>query len=165
MNNGYVRIYCGEGKGKSNAAFGRAIDCASEGKTVFIIQFMKGKYMGDKDYLKRFEPELKVFRFEKGTDYYENLSDTEKKEESKNMINGIHFAHKVLAVGECDVLVLDEVLGLVDLGIIDVQEVIRLIQMKGEDTEMILTGRHLDDELASYADYISQINILKDEIL
>ena len=64
------------------------------------------------DYLRRLEPEVKVFRFEKMDRYYEDLSEDEQREENINILNGVNFAKKVLTIGECDVLILDEILGL-----------------------------------------------------
>ena len=62
MATGSVQVYYGAGRGKSPAAFGRALRAASEGKTVFIIQFFKGKTDDVVEYLKRLEPEIKIFR-------------------------------------------------------------------------------------------------------
>lgn len=164
LEKGYVKIYCGDGKGKSTASLGRALVCASEGKNVFVVQFLKGRLTGELDFFNQLEPELKIFRFEKEEGYYENLSEQEKKEENQNIINGLNFVRKVLTIGECDVLVLDEILGLVDLEIISVEDIIKLIEMKDDTVELILTGRNLPEKVAAYADYISEINILKDEI-
>ena len=161
MKKGLINIYYGEGKGKSTASLGRALVSASEGKEVFIIQFLKGRLPGNLAYLERLEPEVKVFRFEKFLKYYEELTDEEKKEEINNILNGVHFAKKVLTIGECDLLILDEILGLVDLGIITVQEVVQLIKAKPEDMELIMTGRILPEELKEVADYISCIGIVK----
>ena len=158
---GLVKIYFGEGKGKSTSSMGRALVCAGEEKEVFVIQFLKGKMTGSLDYLKRLEPEIKVFRFEREEAFYEDLSDEEKQEEKVNILNGYNFAKKVLSIGECDVLILDEILGLVDLGIITCEDVIRLIDMKDESVELIMTGRHLPEELIPYADYISRLDIVK----
>ena len=128
------------------------------------MQFLKGRLTGELDFFNQLEPELKIFRFEKEEGYYENLSEQEKKEENQNIINGLNFVRKVLTIGECDVLVLDEILGLVDLEIISVEDIIKLIEMKDDTVELILTGRNLPEKVAAYADYISEINILKDEI-
>lgn len=161
VEKGLVKIYCGEGQGKSTSSLGRALVCASEGKEVFMIQFLKGRHTGTMDYLRRLEPEVKVFRFEKMDRYYEDLSEDEQREENINILNGVNFAKKVLTIGECDVLILDEILGLVDLGILKVSDVIHLIQAKPEEMELILTGRNLPEELVSETDYISKIGIVK----
>ena len=161
MEKGFVKIYCGEGKGKSTSSLGRALVCAGEGKEVFMIQFLKGRYTGTLDYLKRLEPEVKVFRFEKMSRFYEELSEDEQREEELNIRNGVNFARKVVSIGECDVLILDEFLGLVDLGIIAVEDVIQIIRHKPEEMELILTGRNLPEALVDEADYISKIGIVK----
>lgn len=161
MEKGFVKIYCGEGKGKSTSSLGRAPVCAGEGKEVFMIQFLKGRYTGTLDYLKRLEPEVKVFRFEKMSRFYEELSEDEQREEELNIRNGVNFARKVVSIGECDVLILDEFLGLVDLGIIAVEDVIQIIRHKPEEMELILTGRNLPEALVDEADYISKIGIVK----
>ena len=51
MEKGLVKIYFGEGKGKSTSSMGRALVCAGEEKEVFVIQFLKGKMTGSLDYL------------------------------------------------------------------------------------------------------------------
>lgn len=135
--------------------------CASEGREVFVVQFLKGRMDGNLEYLQRLEPEMKIFRFEKADGYFENLNEEEKKDEIQNILNGLNFVHKVLSIGECDVLVLDEVLGLVDLGIISVEDLIRLIERKSESVELIMTGRNLPDHLMDYADYVSRMEIIK----
>lgn len=163
LEKGYVNIYCGDGKGKSTSSLGRALVCASEGKKVIVVQFLKGKLTGNLEYLRQLEPELKIFRFEEIEGFYENLSAAQKQEENQNILNGINFVRKVLSIGECDVIVLDEILGLVDFGIIDVSEIIKLIEMKDDSVEMILTGRNLPEALKSYADYISRIDVIKCE--
>lgn len=154
MATGSVQVYYGEGRGKSPAALGRAIRSASEGKTVFIIQFLKGK---TDEFLKRLEPEIKVFRFEKSDEYFNELSQEEQLEEVKNIKNGINFAKKVLTTGECDLLILDEVLGLVDNRLISYEELENVICARSEETDLILTGWVLNDELKPYIDEIYHI--------
>ena len=65
MDKGTVHIYCGKGKGKTTAAIGQAIKAACEGRNVVIIEFLKAKEEDELGFLKRLEPEIKVFRFEK----------------------------------------------------------------------------------------------------
>lgn len=154
MATGSVQVYYGAGRGKSPAALGRAIRAASEGKTIFMIQFFKGKTDEVMEYLKKLEPEIKIFRFEKSAEYFDELSKEEQLEEVKNIKNGINFAKKVLTTGECDLVILDEVLGLVDHGLIEIEELENLVSAKMEDTDLILTGRVLPDALRPYVNEI-----------
>ena len=160
MNEGTIHIYTGDGRGKSPAALGRAVQAAAMGEQVVIIQFLKGKGLEDTEFVRRLEPGIKLFRFEKSDENYEELSEERKAEEIMNIRNGINFAKKVLTTGECDLLVLDEVLGLLDKDIIEVEDVKHLLEMRVE-TNIILTGITLNDEVCVLADEVSKIETLK----
>lgn len=158
MNQGMVYIYSGDGHGKTPAAWGEALQAASEGKSVIVIQFLKGKGLEDSPFLKRLEPEIKFFRFEKSDAEFATLSDTRKSEEIQNIKNGLHFARKVLTTGGCDLLILDEVLGLIDVGVITAKELGDLLSARQLETTVIMTGIQLSDEMCALADEISRID-------
>ena len=160
MANGLVHIYAGDGRGKSPAAIGRAVQAAAEGKKVIIIQFLKGRGLQDSNFLQRMEPEIKIFHFEKSDETYEELSDEQKAEECCNIKNGVNFAKKVLSTGTCDLLILDEMLGLVEKEIITEDEVKELLALRG-NTDVILTGAKLSDEVCFLADEVSKIETVK----
>ena len=65
MNGSKLQIYFGNGKGKTTAALGQAIKEASKGKTVIIVQFLKGKQPEAISFIQRLEPEIKLFRFQR----------------------------------------------------------------------------------------------------
>ena len=79
MEKGFIQVYSGEGHGKSAAALGRAIQMAGTGRDVVIINFLKGNQ--SEELLKRLEPEIKIFRFEKSEEEFAQLSDERKQEE------------------------------------------------------------------------------------
>ncbi len=155
MNEGIIQIYCGEGHGKSAAALGQAIHAASLGKNVIIIKFLKSQE--DSEFMARLEPEIKVFRFEKSEVNFEELTESEKQEEAQNIRNGLNFAKKVLTTGGCDMLILDEVLGLLDNHIIEADELRAILETKTENETIILTGIQLHDETCIVADEIYKI--------
>ncbi len=161
MASNHVQVYCGDGRGKSNAAIGLCIKYASVGKDVIIVQFLKGSNLDDFSCLKRLEPEIKLFRFETKEVYYSELSDDEKQEEASNIRNGLNYVKKVMVTGECDLLVVDEILGLVDNHIIEMQDVIRLLDSKDEDMEVILTGQNMPVELTPYVSDVFKITTIK----
>ena len=160
MAKGLVYIYAGDGRGKSPAALGRALQAAMEGANVVIIQFLKGSSAKNSDFLRRMEPEIKLFTFEKSDENYEDLSETKKQEENANIRNGINFARKVLATRECDLLIVDEVLRLTEKGIVPVEELKAILECR-EDTDIILTGVRLSDEICILADEVSKIDTVK----
>lgn len=163
MRQGAVHIYSGDGHGKSPAALGKAVMTAALGKSVVIIQFLKGKGLADTEFLYRLEPEIKIFRFEKSDVNFFELSEEKKTEEVINIRNGINFAKKVLATGECDLLILDEILGLIDNDIITVDDLKNLLGARDEETDVILTGISLNDEICMLADEVSKIETIKYE--
>ena len=161
MKQGQIYIYSGDGHGKSPAALGRAVMRAASGENVVIIQFLKGKGLAETEFLSRLEPEIKIFRFEKSDVNFEELSEEKKSEEIMNIKNGLNFARKVLTTGECDLLILDEVLGLIDNGILSVEDLTSLLQLRDEETDIIMTGISLNDEICMLADQVSRIETLK----
>jgi len=161
MERGQIKVFCGEGKGKTSAALGQAIFEAGSGKSVIIIQFLKGKAGERIDFVKRLEPEIKVFSFEKSDTDYQSLTPEEQKEEVMNIRNGMNFARKVLTTDGCDILILDEVLEVVDKVIVTQEELLALIEAKDEGTDLVLTGIHMCDSLYSYADDVFRIDTLK----
>ena len=160
MAKGLIYIYAGDGRGKSPAAIGRAVQAAAEGKSVMIIQFLKGKGLGESDFVRRMEPEIRLFHFEKSGENFEQLSEEKKQEEIGNIRNGLNFAKKVLATGGCDLLILDEVLGLVERNIVTVEDVKAMLESR-EETSVILTGIKLRDEICVLADEVSKIETVR----
>ena len=164
MGKRIVQVFYGPGKGKTSAAVGQCIRAASLGQSVIIIQFLKGKDAEEFNFLERLEPDIKLFRFEKSEESYDLLLPSQQKEEKQNILNGFNFAKKVIDTGECDVLVPDEVLGLLDIGLIEVSDIIKLIELRDDYTRLVLTGRNLPEELREYVNIISKLDLEKDDM-
>ena len=154
---GKVIIFMGEGSGKSAAALGIALRRASRGQRVVMIQFLKARDLAENEFIKRLEPEIKIFSFERSQIDYRDRSEEEKKESAINIRNGLGFARKVLTTGECDLLILDEALEVVNKGIIDVEDLRTLVEMRDE-TNVIITGSGMNVEVCAFADEISEID-------
>lgn len=160
MDKGIIRIYYGEGQGKTSAALGNAIRKASNGQSAYVVQFMKGQL--DTEYLTRLEPEVKVFRFERCSEGFDALDEAEKQEQKQNIQNGLNFAKKALVTGQCDMLVLDEVLGLVKEGMATEDQILEVLQAKSLYTDVILTGRDSLPRVFDMADNI--LNIVPEKV-
>lgn len=152
MDKGRVVAYCGDGIGKTSAALGNGIKAAGEGKQVYVIQFMKGQLSND--FLEKLEPEIKIFRFEQSVGSFDEMTSSEREEERKNYSNALNFAKKSLATGECDILVLDEILGVIEEKMVSEEEVLEVIRSKSLFTDVILTGINITKEIKDACDTV-----------
>ena len=157
MSTGRLEVICGkDSAGKTAMALGRALQALTEQKTVIVIQFLKGsEKIGNLEGLKRMEPELKVFRFEKSDRYF-----AEKKDEQINIRNGLNYAKKVLTTEECDLLVLDEALGLVDQTLVTEEELEGLLKCR-DQVQVIVTGKVLPEGIRRIADKVEEVDCCK----
>lgn len=162
MSTGKIQVYYGAGRGKTSAALGYAIHEASKGESVIVIQFLKRKDEDEISFLGRLEPEIRLFRFQKSEKYYNELPDEGQLEEQMNMKNGINYARKVLQTGECNILILDEVLGLLNEQIVSEEEIVQLMELKSDDMDLIMTGQIISDGIITYADEVYEICIKKE---
>lgn len=161
MRMGLIQVYCGQGKGKTTAAIGQGIRAVGSGFKVIMIQFLKGGKTGEMDTLSRLEPDFKLFRFEKKRDFYPLLSEEEKEEVVMEIRNALNFVEKVFETKECDLLILDEILGVVKNNIISDTELLEMLLNKPDEMELVITGRILPDSIKHKVDYISNIQQVK----
>jgi cob(I)alamin adenosyltransferase len=162
MEKEMAEVYCGNGRGKTTLAIGQALRASSQGKSVIIIQFLKGNERRELDFLEELDQlDIKIFRFEKMETCYDQLNEEEQAEEKRNILNGLNFARKVIATQECDFLVLDEILGLLDKHIATVDMVTELLKQKDESMHIILTGNRVDQGLLDYVDRVTTITTLE----
>lgn len=157
VNEGTTQVYYGEGHGKSAAAIGTAIRFASQGKEVVMIQFLKGKDENEENFMQRLESEIKSFRFAKCMECFDELSEEKRQEEIMNLRNGFQYGKKVITTGACQLVILDEILGVIDEGVITEEEFLEMISNKPEDLTVICTGRVLKPGIKQAFDVIYNI--------
>jgi cob(I)alamin adenosyltransferase len=156
---GKIWIFYGNGQGKSAAGLGAAINAAANGAEAVVIQFLKGQY--NEDFVKRFEPELKIFRTARREKRFTELDENEKGEEIINIRNGLSLARKFLTTDSCDILVMDEVTGLINEGLITEEELEEILVKKAEHQTIILTGTILPEKMVPMCDNI--INVRREK--
>ena len=158
MERELTEVYCGNARGKTTLAIGQSLKASIQGKSVIIIQFLKGKERSALDFLEDLDNlDLKIFRFEKKDNYYVELSEQEKEDERRNILNGLNFARKVIATCECDFLVLDEILGLVDYGIASSEAIAEILKLKDASMHIVMTGNVFPEDLKEYVDSVTML--------
>ena len=159
MKESMIQVICGPGRGKTTSAIGRGLTALTKGKCVYMVQFLKGALDADNmEIIQRLEPEFKLFRFEKSPVVFDQLSEEEKEEARINIRNGLNFSKKVLVTGECDILILDEILGILDEGILTLEELCALIgQARQSEAELIMTGTVYPAALDEWVDEVTKL--------
>ena len=149
-----LHIIFGDGYGKTACAMGLAVKAAAAGETVSIIQFLKGKG-ADYSILSQYD-EINFFTFENSEKTYEDMTPDERGEHRAKVQNNFQYARKVIETGSADIVILDEVLGLRDYNILDMESLISLVDINS-NVKLILTGRNCPEELKSRASMLSHI--------
>ena len=151
---GLVQIFTGNGKGKTTAALGTILRAAGHGKKVFIVFFMKGDYAyGEFNALLNLpNVEIRKSGFREFTDPL-NI----KPEEQQEAQSALAAAREAAISGKYDLVVLDEVNVALEYKLIELADVIKLIDDKPPNVELILTGRYADNELIEKADLVTEM--------
>lgn len=161
LKNGYVQVYTGNGKGKTTAAVGLAVRAAGNGYNVFMVQFLKGGKTGEIESAKKLAPYFNIFRFEKKRGFFWTLNEEEKIELKEEIQKGYEFCMETLKEGKCDILIMDEVMGALNNGLISEEQLIELIDNKPVNIELILTGRDVPKTIIDKANLVTEMKDIK----
>jgi len=123
------------------------------GLRVYISVFMKGDYpYGEWESLSQL-PNIRVDKFGfRGFTDRANIKP-EEKEQAKQALAA---AREAMLSGSYDLVVLDEVNVAVAWKLIELDGVVKLIDDKPLNVELILTGRYADKELVKLADLVTE---------
>lgn len=186
---GLVHVYTGDGKGKTTASLGLALRAIGQGFKVYIIQFLKGgAYTGELisvnnflptsdivQYGKRCIKELKQYKllgYDTGVKYFDYIREDiecgncrecflNDEEQRKLAVNAFRHAKEILANGEYDLVILDEINNAVHFNFINADEVIELIKNKTPHVELVLTGRNANQKIMEAADLVTEMKKIK----
>jgi len=157
---GYVQVYTGNGKGKTTAALGLALRAAGWGYRTYIAQFMKKGGYGEIKIIRRQLKEwITIEQF--GLPGFHHQGETLRSGEREMAVKGLQAAEKALLSGDYRLVVLDEVNTLLHFQIVSPQEVLRLLDIRPEPVELILTGRYAPETILDRADLITEMRELR----
>ena len=157
MNQGYVQVYTGGGKGKTTAAIGLAIRAAGAGFKVYMAQFLKNGDYSEIKALERFADLITVEQFGLGR-FVKGQPEPEDIEAARN---GLETIKKILSSGKHQMVILDEANVAAVCGLISVDDLVAVIEQKPADVELILTGRGAVSQVIERADLVSEVKAVK----
>ncbi len=160
---GYIQVYTGDGKGKTTASLGLAMRALGRCWKVLIIMFTKGgDNYGELNSFRNLSPEIaqNLTIVQAGLDRIV-YSDNKTEHDFKEIKKGWELAKKAILNDEYNLIILDEANIAIDLGLIDIKEVLDVLKNKPEDMEIVLTGRNAKQEIIDIAHLVSEIKPVK----
>jgi len=155
---GLVLVYTGDGKGKSSSAFGVIARALGWGQRVGVVQFIKGKWKtGERQFFSKFEGRIDWSTMGEGFTW--NTQDLER--DTVVAQAAFQRARELLASGDYDLVVLDEINIALRYGYLSEASVIEGLKARSARTSVILTGRDAKPELCEYADLVSEMRAVK----
>ncbi len=158
---GLVLVITGNGKGKTTSALGIALRAAGYKMKVCIICFIKGDmHSGEFDGIKRLRPDVEIHVTGKG---FLGIIDSPYtfEEHRRSAQEGLMLAMKKMGSRGIDILILDEINNAVELGLVDLDQVIKLIDDKPDFMHLILTGRDAHREVIEKAQTVTEMKEIK----
>ncbi|HUT15448.1 MAG TPA: cob(I)yrinic acid a,c-diamide adenosyltransferase [Anaerolineae bacterium] len=158
LDQGLIQIYTGDGKGKTTAALGLALRAAGHDMQVYIVQFMKGwPHYGERAAL-RDQPHITLVQFGR-PDFVDR--ENPDPQDVRLAQDALGHALDVIASGEYDVVVLDEINVALDFQLVSLEQVLGLLDAKPRHVELVLTGRSAHPQVVQRADLVTEMREIK----
>lgn len=161
---GMVQVFWGNGKGKTTSALGTALRACGNGFSVHLVQFMKNgvgnkeiDFPGELRALEKF-PNFTFKRFGLGEWFVKGKNEPAHKKSVEETYNYLVSCFQQ----DYNIIIADEILYAVQLGLLDEHQVLELIDKKPKNMELILTGSHLPlPTIFEKADLVTEIKKIK----
>ncbi len=154
---GLVVVITGHGKGKTTSALGILVRACGHGMRVSMIQFMKGDlYAGEWEGVRKMNCQVEIIPTGKGFCGIQG-NPYPYREHRENAQEAIRLANEKMAVNPPDVLILDEINNALHLKLVDLDQVLKILEVKPALMHLVLTGRNAHPQVIEKADTVSEI--------
>ena len=159
---GLVIVHTGDGKGKTTAALGLALRAWGSGLRVLILQFIKGgQRYGELEAIKAFKGVRDTIEVRQCGLGFTRRDESRKAEHIAAAKEAIREAEQEIVSGAWDLIILDEINYAVKFGLLETEDVLRLVNEKPRNLHLVLTGRDAAPELVAAADLVTEMKLVK----
>lgn len=170
-----VIVFTGNGKGKTTSALGLAVITAIKQQNAVVVQFLKGGgYTGELFAARYLAPYFTIRQFGYGCPIASDIKAGTQKcnkcgicfRENRNPANGyapeaLLYTQRVVAAGDVNLLVLDEISHALKHQLIPESRVLELLAVKPANMTIVLTGRNMPDSILKLADRVTVCQAIK----
>ena len=160
MEKGLVHIYCGDGKGKTTASVGLCTRAAGSGRKVLFVQFLKDGRSGELKTLSQI-PGVEILAGVPVNGFLRDKDAVAQRNTAAEHQARFEEAVRLVSQSTYDILVLDEAMAAVNLGLLPLAAVTAFLDTRPAGLEVVLTGREPPQQLLDRADYISRIECVR----
>lgn len=154
---GYVQVYTGDGKGKTTASLGLALRAYGANLRIFIGQFVKGQNYSEIKAITKYLSNIVVKQY--GRKCF--VKSPPGKQDIELARNGLKEVSEIVKSGNYDLVILDEANIAVNLKLFSVEDLLKVIDDKPDDVEIIITGRNAAPRLIEKADLVTEMKSIK----
>lgn len=154
-----ILIFTGYGKGKTTAALGTVLRAAGHGWRSLIIQFLKSDLSTGEIHACKFLPGVEIVQM--GRSFVPPEAHPDFAEHRKAALEALAFAEQALASGKYDLIVLDEICGVLAKNLIDEECVVQMLRQASTTRCIILTGRSAGQRLMEQADTVTEMHCVR----
>jgi len=158
IEKGLLIVHTGTGKGKSTAAFGLALRMIGRGRSVGVVQFIKGAWhTAERDALAAFGDQVSWHSMGEGftwetQDRARDIAAAERAWEK---------AQELMADQRFGLIILDELNIALRYDYLDLNQVVDALNARRPDLHVVVTGRNAKPELIAAADLVTEMTLVK----
>jgi cob(I)alamin adenosyltransferase len=154
---GLAIVYTGHGKGKTTAALGLVFRALGRGMRVGMVQFIKGKWKTGERLFAEKLPGLDFHVMGLGFTW----ESDDLAQDKAAAVAAWEKGRELLASGEHDVVVLDELTYTIHFSWIDLDDVLAAIRARPPHVHVVVTGRDAPEALVAAADLVTEMRPIK----
>lgn len=161
-----VLVYTGEGKGKTSASLGLLVRALGAGWRVAYVQFIKLWDVSEHQFIRDIMPiyEKRLDFYKGGLGFYEaaELSSGATEQDHKAQARATYeFALRAAKSGDYRLVICDEINNAVHDGLLELNDLEKLIEETHPETSLCLTGRNFPESLLDRVDIATSMTKLR----
>jgi len=157
---GLIIINTGNGKGKTTAALGIGMRAWGQGLKVLVLQFIKGNWKyGELQAAEKLGDGFVIRQMGEG--FIKNCEDDAMAGHRKVAEEAVQVAKEEMISEKWDIIILDEINYAVDFGLVSMDAVLELLDLKPPSLHLVMTGRNVKPEIIDRADLVTEMKEVK----